>query len=209
VLLNLEELVALTSLADYYCALPAFSRSLYRAFAQVTIDEWDCEEEQLSMVLKAAIKLRYADLFRECIILLAGKWDTEPDLSLYDQKISKLITAVRHEVTYELADVNEKILRLIAEHPQLAAEINKIKLDADASLPEYYRLLRKGVYYDAVCDYGAYRVQIKQVLERLMGNDLKFGGSKDLSGRCPFQNYFLCATIDDDDLPWDGTQTDW
>jgi hypothetical protein len=73
VLWNPEQLVLMTSLADYYRALPALSRSLYRALTEInTFEVWNCQPEVLSKMLNAAIKLRHRDLFQECIILLAG-----------------------------------------------------------------------------------------------------------------------------------------
>ena len=97
----------MATLADYYRALPALSRSLYRAFAQKIFDVWECEPEHLSKVLNAAIKLRHPDLFRECIVSLAGEWGTEPGLSRYDQKISKLITPARNGIGYKIAQAED------------------------------------------------------------------------------------------------------
>jgi hypothetical protein len=200
----------MTSLADYYRALPALSRSLYRALTQYnTFEAFSCEPEVLSKMLNAAIKLRHRDLFRECIILVAGKWDTEPVLSRHDQKISKLITATRNGIGYEIARAESKIKRLVAQYGHLQIEINKVKLQEYSSLPEYFRRLKEGRGEYGYCDYRNERDEFEGALDTLLGNNLKFGGSKYLSGEEPLEDYFLCATIDDDDLPWDHTQADW
>jgi hypothetical protein len=57
VFLDFEELILMTSFADYYRALPALSRSLYRVFAQKLFWVSDCDAEEISKVLNAAIKL--------------------------------------------------------------------------------------------------------------------------------------------------------
>jgi len=199
----------MATLADYYRALPALSRSLYRAFAQKIFDVWDCEPEHLSKVLNAAIKLRHPDLFRECIVSLAGKWGTEPGLSRYDQKISKLITPARNGIGYKIAQAEDQIKRLTAQYIPLEPEINKVKLMKYLSLPEYYRNLKDGQGEYDTCNYGNQKYEVEKALYTLLENNLKFGGSKALSGTEPFENHFLCATISDDDLPWDCTQTDW
>jgi hypothetical protein len=199
----------MTSLADYYRALPALSRSLYKAFAQKTFNVWECEPENLSKVLNAAIKLRHPDLFRECIVFLAGEWDTEPVLSRYDERIRKLITAARNRIGYNIAQAEKQILRLTAQSNHLQTEINKVKLISCLSFPEYYRNLKDGQGTYDTCNYGDEREEVEDILDTVLENNLKFGGSKCLSGKEPFENYFLCATVDDDDLPWDRSQNDW
>jgi hypothetical protein len=199
----------MTSFADYYRALPALSRSLYRVFVQQIFQVWECETEEISKVLKAAIKLRHPDLFRECVIIIAGQWDAEPDLHGYDRKIYKLINAARNRIGYNIAEAEKKILRLTArsDHPQ--TEINKVKFTKYLSFPEYYRNLKYGQGTYNTCNYGDQKDEVDDALDTVLENNLQFGGSKCLSGEEPFENHFLCAKIDYDDFPWDQTQTDW
>jgi hypothetical protein len=74
----------------------------------------DCDAEEISKVLNAAIKLLHPDLFQECIIIIAGQWDTEPGLRRYDWKIQKLINAARNRIGYNIAEAEKQILLLTA-----------------------------------------------------------------------------------------------
>jgi hypothetical protein len=180
------------------------------SFGQKEFDVGLYNPKLLSKVANAACKLRYADLFRECLILLAGNWDDKPDLSGYDPKIGKLIMAARNRIGYEIARVSELIQRFATENSELDEEFKKVRLDGHVTLAGYYRDLYCGQGSNGeVCDYGEFKDNIAEALETLMENNLKIYGNDDFSGRDPFAGYFLCAIIDDDDLPWDRTQTDW
>jgi hypothetical protein len=209
--LDVEELILMTDLADYYRALPALSKSLYRALYENT--EFGVAGRKPELILKlldASCKLRFPALFRECVVLLAGKWDNEQaDLSGCDRNIQKLIIAARHGISNKIAKAHEEILRLSSEYPNLSKEIRRVKLET--GLPEYYRDLHRGyVRYDEDCDYGDKTGLVECILQPLLENNLKFDGRDELAGSdCGFLVYFLCATIDDEDLPWARTETDW
>jgi hypothetical protein len=74
------------------------------------------------------------------------------------------------------------------------------------SLPRYYRKLYE-------CGKDKYR-DVEASVGPLLKNNLVLYGQ---SGRHPNSDvepgweidYFLCVKIDDEDLPWDTTQTDW
>jgi hypothetical protein len=218
--LDVEELIAMTKLADYYCALPALSRSLYRALYAMDLDVAGCKEELLPKVLAASCKLRYPDLFKECIILAAGKWSNnygrETPLSGHSRKIRKLIEATRHRIGFEVAKANEQMLRIFSQSAQLGDYLMKVDFKADMPLPEYYRDVYSGNIPDEDFDHEYEDDECKEdiiMIERALGpvleNNLKFSGRDLLPGKAPFEKHFLFATISDDDLPWDDSQTDW
>lgn len=217
---DVEELIAMTNLADYYCVLPTLSRSLYRALYDMSLDVAGCNPELLPEVLAASCKLRYPDLFKECIILAAGNWSDnygrEMPLSGHSRKIRKLIEAARYRIGFDIAKANEQMLRIFSQNAQLGEYVKKVELGADMSLPEYYRDVYCGNIleedYDSEYEDGQYKediTMIESALKPVLENRLKFSGRDLLAGERPFEKHFLCATIDDDDLPWDRTQTDW
>jgi hypothetical protein len=216
--LDVEELILMTDLADYYRALPALSKSLYRALYENT--EFGVAEREPELILKlldASYKLRFRALFRECVVLLAGKWNNEQaDLSGCDRNIQKLIIAARHGISNKIVKAYEEILRFSSEYPELGEEIRRVTFRTDMDLPEYYRDVYCGNIleedYDSEYEDGQYKediTMIESALKPVLENRLKFSGRDLLAGERPFEKHFLCATIDDDDLPWDRTQTDW
>jgi len=73
-----HDLLALTELADYYCALPAVSRSLDGVFFR-DADFMDTllvemSKSLLAVLLQAAVKLRHPQLYRDCLVLSIGPW---------------------------------------------------------------------------------------------------------------------------------------
>jgi hypothetical protein len=177
VFLDFEELILMTSFADYHRALPALSRSLYRVFAQKLFWVSDCDGEEISKVLNAAIKLLHPGLFQKCIIIIAGQWDTEPGLRRYDWKIQKLINAARNRIGYNIAEAEKQILLLTAQSDHLQTETSKVKFTACISFPEYHRNLKDGQGTINTCDYGDLKDELHEALARLLEDNLQFGGS--------------------------------
>jgi hypothetical protein len=127
--------IAMTNLADYYCVLPTLSRSLYRALHDMSLDVARCKPELLPEVLAASCKLRYPDLFKECIILAAGRWSDryggETPLSGHSQKIRKPMEAARHKIGFDVAKANEQMLRIFSQNAQLGEYLKEVEFRAD------------------------------------------------------------------------------
>ncbi len=62
------------------------------------------------------------------------------------------------------------------------------------SLPVYFRKVHSMGLIDA---------------SKLLTNNLVLHGRDYLAGEGDYQDWFLCAEISDEDLPWDITQTEW
>jgi hypothetical protein len=80
-----EELLRLTELADYYCALRIVSCTLDAALYQ---SHWVRSNlvDWASPLLPAAAKLRNKTLFSDCLTLCLGPWDHPAWFYLNDQK---------------------------------------------------------------------------------------------------------------------------
>jgi len=84
----------------------------------------------------------------------------------------------------------------------LASRLAKVEYNGGTELPEYFRQVRMQYWEDWDDD-------LKEALSAVLKNNLTYAGAGYEAGGEPYLGYFLCATVDDDDLPWDRTQTDW
>lgn len=75
------------------------------------------------------------------------------------------------------------------------------------NLPQYFREINTLDWGDGE-SWERYD-DIKIALEIVLENNLLYAGSEHEAGGERFPHYFFCATVDDNDLPWDRTQTDW
>lgn len=50
---------------------------------------------------------------------------------------------------------------------------------------------------------------LREVLEPLMTNKLRLDKSDVQAGEGKYRDFFLCADVDDIDLPWDPDEHDW
>lgn len=96
-----NELIHMAKLADYYCALPALSRSLNEALLLNPV-RIDLDKEYL---IEVAIKLQHAELFRECVIYLAGSI-IEPKLSKSGKQVQKVVINARNRIAAKIAEVH-------------------------------------------------------------------------------------------------------
>jgi hypothetical protein len=213
------ELTSLTSLADYYCALPIVSRTLDSAFyISPNFDRillYDpCE------VFTAAAKLRNAMLFRDSLIFVTGPWSDPAYKTLSDPKLKKIARRARAEVAakvgeaegtitsrrlYEATAVNgggyiEKAYFWVAVNNAHFAHTD------ETCLPSIYRDL----YAFDLKEENKLINFFVPILRELLENKLVLGerGSKLLSHGILI-DYFLCAEIEDEDLPWDVNEIDW
>jgi hypothetical protein len=67
-------------------------------------------------------------------------------------------------------------------------------------IPEYFRRVYK--------DCRDWSDNLYEALLSVLENKLLYGGPEVGIGE-DYPDYFFCATVDDEDLPWDRTQVDW
>ncbi|KAF7917924.1 uncharacterized protein EAE98_009952 [Botrytis deweyae] len=234
VIKNTEALQLVTELADYYCALPAVSKSMHGAFS---ISPEFCKGiffSNKSTLLDLALKLRSPELFRECMICLVGRWqDSTHEFPIESQlemlynpklanpKLNELAIKLHRQICVKISaaqrkivsccQVNSNALEIKAKVEQCYLE--RIKLGegeqgvyrGQVSLPEYFQAFGEE-------SSGIFALAVSDILK----NELIFNKSL-RAGDILFpakthddvQSYFLCAEIKDEDLPWDLNKTDW
>lgn len=146
VLVDAEELVELTKLADYYCALQTVSASILGAITLgnpngCLADFWDDYE-----ILFALYKLRHRQLFRDCVIVTAGDWDQcrydGKLLSIHDQNrmLASLVERVRGQICIKIVAAHQEFLREKV-HISYRKAVKRITVAVAAELPRYYRTM--------------------------------------------------------------------
>ena len=209
-LFSCEELIAITSLARFYVALPTLSRSLYGAifhkeslWFRLGMPKYACE------ILSAAAELRHSDLFRDALVFSLGPWQSPVYRKLY-----KICKNAYNSLCAKIVKTHSGILDAGAQFEEyrsldeFASNTAMITGDCGSDigyvpLPLYYRKLyeKDGLYYEV-------ETAFKEKIGPLMENNLalyRVGNMRDSVK----ENYFLCVTIDDEDLPWDMTQIEW
>jgi hypothetical protein len=213
---NCAELTSLTSLADYYCALPIVSRTLDSAFYispnfdRILLHD-PCE------VFTAAAKLRNAMLFRDSLIFVTGPWSDPAYETLSDPKLKKIARRAWAEVAAKVGEAEGTITprRLyeatavngsgyIEEAYFWVAVNNAHFAETDETcLPSIYQDLYA---FDLKEENNFFVPILRELLENKLV--LEGRGSKLLSHGILI-GYFLCAEIEDEDLPWDVNEIDW
>ena len=201
----LSQLQLLTQLADYYCSLPAVSQSL----TQILIDKDYYIDDHPEGWIAVAYKLRHAALFRECVVYLAGDWGSGIKSTLeaeLDLKIKNTVTLARTQISTKIAEVHANILFQSRDNKRLKDAVLKItETSSEFLLPGFYRELGA---YDCLGHENA-RNLIQSLISTLVDNNLRFFGLNLYPGAALYTNYFLCATVSDEELPWDIHQEDY
>jgi hypothetical protein len=101
---------------------------------------------------------------------------------------------------YHFCDYRSRIRSLLDKAEDEAFVKNKTRVGSHISLPLYYRNMYNNL--------SAYKT-LRESVAPLVKNNLAFAGSGNSSGETLYNDSFLCAEIEDEDLPWDITEFDW
>jgi hypothetical protein len=110
-----DELLDLTKMADYYRALPILSRTLDGAMVNSPYLMEDIKGSA-SALLVAAVKLRNALLFRECVVWTVSIWsnrDSEKDI--VDPKLRIIVRNAYRSVATKVANVQYHLANTLAQ----------------------------------------------------------------------------------------------
>jgi hypothetical protein len=208
------ELTCLTSLADYYCALPILSRTLDSAL-YISFDFVESIWCNPCEVFVAAAKLRNALLFRDCLICLTGPWSEPEYEGLLDPRLKKIARRSYAEIGVKVAHAERKI----TEHRLQEVVNGKRHVDKaytsvalnNAPFREIEGIYLPSIYRDlSKSDSKERNFSFIPILRELLENKLVLGGrGNQLLGCGDLYDYFLCAEIKDEDLPWDSNEIDW
>lgn len=214
---EVEDLLRLTDIADYYCALPVVSRTIEAAVYQSREFQWKFRSRPCEL-MPAAYRLRNATLFRECLVFILSQW-SDIDVRLESQQLRNIVQRSQEEISLRMEKLNEEILSNLQVLSKTDPEAHRAMWDyiRDAattaktifpprgllSLPTYYRKL-----YDCQLD-GANEVFSSFKLQDLLSNTSIFNQQLVTGTDQGAEDSFYCAMISTEDLPWDLTEEDW
>ncbi|TVY51276.1 hypothetical protein LCER1_G005999 [Lachnellula cervina] len=215
-LYSIEQLDRATQLADYYRSLPVLSGALSARLLDspaltsgIAVDPF--------RLLQIATKLHNSVLFRECVIHLLNPFHNPSykETDMWDDQdhtgLKKLLDFVYSSIWAQIAKIEHALLTAEAYTQAAYASAaktagNSCKTVDDSAnsvvnLPEYYRQL-----------YECRQLPkpLKNLIKPLLKNNLKLDSRESQAGESgAYKNYFLCASIEDEDLPWDLNKRDW
>lgn len=219
-----QELATMTTLADFYCALPILSTSMTAALLDSPMfkSQMGFERERFwnaaPDLLVVAKKLRNRVLFRECFIHAVGQFVLGEKGPLdEDPELFQLVQAQYVCLCQLLLTTHLDILLVLYDARQLLGYEDRHKISSGLAG------LRNREFYKAVFSEidenitqpvnGLLRAasdRLKDNLSKLLKNNLFLDQGNGL-GVASFKDeeYLLCAKIEDDDMPWDLEEFDF
>jgi hypothetical protein len=211
----LDSLETLTCLADYYGALQIVSNTLDSALARShnLVEQIPFHPLRL---LHAAQKLRHSILFRDALVFVAGDWGKYREEIRHPENrpLRNSMPMAYAKIGEMFEDTSSKlqfIIRDSAPRP-IVKFLNSQQGYTSSRFPQYYRDLYNEDFTEFTIKKSerlAAKKLMKHWLGPLMKNNLVLDRSGDGAGEGVHIDRFLCASIDDEDLPWDPKQTDW
>ena len=207
-------------------ALPNLSGTISTALLDSPMFKWDEEADKsepsefmrrAGQVIFAAKKLRHPVLFRECFIHLVARLHDDYFLSIWlpalrqDKDLWSLLNAGK-------SNLRQMILR--AQHAILLAAIaGRLEFSPKAPMmTEFYGDPDDCAgLYKVFCDrrHQMWRDYYEDVNEtfapvaKLLQSNLVLDRTRFGAGEGPYHDTYLCAELEDEDMPWDATEFDW
>jgi hypothetical protein len=210
---SIAELERLTELAEFYCALPAFSSSLNMALWKSPNLISKIPANALKL-LPITVKLRSELLFKECLIHALGPYTHPQYLQLTDPKLKQAAERAIGILSAKIVKVDGKLLAATKSIPRNPYDPTWGKnvytfisdsiytcydWDKDAlNLPYFYRRI-----HNSACHEN--NTLLKNMLSPILKNNLILDRSDELAGDGQYKGCFLCIEINDADSPWDHT----
>lgn len=131
---NYEDLKSLVDLGDYYCALPAVSRSLYAAFLNSNYIRFKIQDAAHKL-LPLAVKLRNQILFRDCLIWTVSDWDNNLIDEIEDPKLKSIARRAYNAIGCQVAKALQRVqqAQTKADHGSFKAQSISRVIDAAKS----------------------------------------------------------------------------
>ncbi|KAI9642862.1 hypothetical protein NHQ30_008596 [Ciborinia camelliae] len=203
ILTDTLHLASIVKVADFYRALPVVSRTLDGVLVNspLLIEQIP---DHAGPLLKIAYQLRNQLLYRECMVHVAGRYGYERLVPEADMQLSMRIIVAYAGVEDKLDKAHRSILRVSGRQVKSGNCGMSQKLQSLSAtyktLPQHYRTLYEDVGWGS---------EFQPLLSVAMRNNLILDRSKVGAGQGKFKEYFLCAEVTDEELPWDQEEEDW
>lgn len=173
--------------------------------------------QRASEVIFAAKKLRHPVLFRECFIHLVAKLHDDEAYPIWlpalrqDMDLWPLLNAGKSNLRKKILRAQHAILLASVSGLELGSQVEELTVNSHED-PEDCASFYKRIfdcreqmmrhYYDDVDKALAPVAKLLQ--SNLVLDRTGFG-----SGEGPYEDVFLCAELEDEDMPWDDAEFDW
>ncbi len=218
-----KDLVILTEFADYYCVLPIVSRTLDGALLESPEFVHNIKKDPCT-VFETAAKLRNKVLFREALIWVVGPWTSPNFKNLSDPRLRQVARCVYGEIATKVSNSSGRIMDgfigsgndiwsenfhngIYAPQEPLTLGGSYLRGRPRLSFPCFFRNIDTCSGHLMPRNFFDDDLELSELLKNnLVLNRLELrSGDEDEEEA----DYFLCAEIEDEDLPWDITELDW
>jgi hypothetical protein len=113
-----DDIIHLTSITEYYPALPIVSRTLTDALLKSPCINCFFMRRKVNQLLESAVKLRHEYLFRDCLAWTVIPWAEPHYLRLSEQSVFKFKKAadnIHQDITTKVAEAHRMIISKIGE----------------------------------------------------------------------------------------------
>lgn len=203
-------------LADFYCSLPAVSRSVDSVLLH-SPELIQQIPDSCVTTLEMAHKLRHPLLFQEALVHVVSKWEegfTHLELS---PELTHVITVVynrlqekSHRVTYDIlhATTNNEWVRKVFE-----SAVKTLESDATTGTARFFRQMYN-FWPQNLQSRSLRSLKALETMGELLSNNLSLArlASSPVpiqAGGPGYERRFLCASIEYRELPWDKEAVDW
>jgi hypothetical protein len=203
----------MTKLADYYCALPHLSRTIAASFCSSLVFIQQIRDHHAE-ILQIAAKLRHAVLFRECMVWLVSDWiNAERYIGrIKDRKLQKIAQNAFNTIAVKVSRAQHAMMAEIRQSPEGGSQAVQCLKDVKDRVHDerfnFWIVSLPGVL-NCVKTEGFLPPTFRDLLGELMKNRSVLVRTDCTPGTDTLSNRFLCAVVDDEDLPWDITEEDW
>ncbi|TVY34570.1 hypothetical protein LSUB1_G008005 [Lachnellula subtilissima] len=214
---SMREFGDIVRLADFYCALPAVSRSVDSVLLH-SPELIRQIPDSCFMALQIAHKLRHPLLFREALVHVVSDWvegstrlDVSPELAHVVNTVYNRLQAEAHKVTYDIlraTAANETVRRAFE------SAVKTLESDATTGTARFFRLVYNSWPRPTSLSWCGRSLKALQTMELLLTNDLSLARLTSApvhiqAGGSGYERKFFCASIEDHELPWDKEAVDW
>jgi hypothetical protein len=201
------ELNAMTTQADYYGALCILSNQISATSFNSPGLVSSIGKDPCSLLVSAC-KLRHKLLFRECFIYVLGPWSTLQYAQLSNPVLLNLAIEKHASMKSRIFAAFEGIVQVAAGSAGVSQGIAAKMLNMAQGCLDVHKKVLYPKFFRLCCEKYADYESYRPLFSSLLANKLVL--NKDaIAGAGAFADFFLCSEVEDHELPWDVTQTDW
>lgn len=217
---NPDDILAVTKLADFYCALPIVSATLTGALLGSPIFKlqhmgkrsYTDMEIMAPFLLGAAFKLRHKVLFRESFVhvvsqlskIKRGKKVNGIPPPLLNPTLQALIRNAYTRMLERILTANQVLNNRIISCPFRLGPMYPTSTDPTENA-EWFRAIKNQILFTSFEPDA----DLESHLDAVLKNNLVLDQTEFGPGELLYEKRFLCGNIADRDMPWDPAETDW